>query len=36
MEDGLVNDFIDIFSYQLVAVIFRGEKFFLTALRQGG
>ena len=28
MEGGRVNDFIDAFTYQSVAVIFRGEKFF--------
>ena len=28
MEGGNINDFIDAFSYQSVAVIFRGEKYF--------
>lgn len=28
MEGGRVNDFIDAFSYQSVAVVFQGEKFF--------
>ena len=28
MEGGQVNDFIDAFSYQSVAVIFKGEKYF--------
>ena len=28
MEGGRVNDFIDAFSYQSVALIFKGEKFF--------
>ena len=28
MEGGRVNDFIDAFSYQSVAVMFNGEKYF--------
>ena len=28
MEGGRVNDFIDAFSYQSVAIIFNGEKYF--------
>ena len=28
MEGGRVNDFIDAFSYQSVAVVYKGEKYF--------
>lgn len=28
MKGGRVKDFIDAFSYQSVAVVFQGEKFF--------
>ena len=28
MEGGRVNDFIDSFSYQSVALIYRGERYF--------
>ena len=28
MEGGRVNDFIDTFSYQSVAVVFKGKKYF--------
>ena len=28
MEGGRVSDFIDVFSYQSVAVMFEGEKYF--------
>lgn len=39
MEGGRVNDFIDAFSYQSVAVVFQGEKFFsdgITTMPDGG
>ena len=28
MEGGRINDFIDAFSYQSVAILFKGEKYF--------
>ena len=28
MEGGRVNDFIDAFSYQSVAIVYKGEKYF--------